>query len=87
LRTWLEDTIVDAVTNGVAKDDALKQGVLIQDVLAKGLKIGDPERWKDRALQMQAAQAMRALGWKVSVVKIRDIATGKWQSQRVWKPA
>ena len=28
------------------------------------LKIAEPERWKDRSLQMQIAMALKALGWK-----------------------
>jgi hypothetical protein len=86
LREWIENTLLDAKNNGIDQAEVLALGFRPDEVLSRGLGITDPERWKDAGLQTQVGRAMRALGWKSMPGKIRNMATGRRESQRFWKP-
>ena|SRR2546428_14071483 len=45
------------------------------------LRIERPEGWKDRSLQMQIGQAMRALGWTSVSVRHGKVVTRLWVEQ------
>src|SRR5262249_25510514 len=51
-----------------------------EDIAQRYLLLAAKEKWKDRALQMEIAKALRALGWGSKVEKDGD------QSVRAWVP-
>jgi putative DNA primase/helicase len=58
LLTWLRTLWTESIPT------RLRTTTTWQEIAEKALRIESPERWKDKALQMQIAQAMRAIGWR-----------------------
>jgi hypothetical protein len=51
------------------------------EIAEQCLQITSPERWKDISLQKQIATAMKALGWRNTVVKRQGKATRVWAKE------
>ena len=58
LRMWLYNLWTESLP------PPLRRQTTWQEIAEKALRIESPEKWKDKALQMQIAQAMRAIGWR-----------------------
>jgi putative DNA primase/helicase len=52
-----------------------------REIAQKFLHIERPEGWKDKALQMQIGQAMRALGWKSKTIRDGKAVPRFWVDQ------
>lgn len=55
-----------------------REVVTWQEVAKDFLGIETPERWKDKALQMQIAQALKSLGWGHTRQAIDGVRTRCW---------
>lgn len=60
------------------RDDVPVTFFSIQEIMALALQIDAPERWKDKSLQMQVAQALRATGWERKLRRINGGPMWGW---------